>query len=287
MGDVDQTTEPLGEPFSAWPRYLREATAIIEAAKERGLRLRLLGALAVVQQCPGSRWLLEQTNRVLTDLDFMGYTKEVAKVEELFATLGYELLGGRGVTMDVWVGRRIFHDPTGVRPRVDLFLDRLEFCHVIDLSRRLDHDPVTIPLTDILLEKLQIVEINEKDLKDLVVLLLEHPVGERQETSRLDAPYMADLLSRDWGFYYTVSLNLDRLRHYVARLQELSDDDRSLISGRVDEIWSRVEAAPKALRWKLRAKVGPAKRWYNEVGEGYRELGREAVGWSPSPDQDS
>jgi len=276
---MDRPTEPVGEPFSAWPEYVAEAEAIIEAAEARGLHLRLLGALAVIKQCPNHVWLLEKTNRVLTDLDFMGYDREIRDVERMFAELGYEVLGGRGVTMDVWVGRRIFHDPSGGRRRVDVFLDRLDFCHPIDLRGRLDLQPVTIPLTDLLLEKLQIVEINEKDLKDLVVLLLEHPIADRQAPGAFDASHVVELLSADWGFYYTVSLNLDRIRRYMQTIPDLSDGQRALVEGRIDHLWQKVEAEPKSLRWKLRARVGPARRWYQEVGEGYRELGRESSAW--------
>ena len=280
---MEQATQPIGEPFSAWPEYVAEAEAIIAAATERGLHLRLLGALAVIKQCPGGIWLLEKTNRILTDLDFMGYDREIGKVETMFGVLGYEVLGGRGVTMDVWVGRRIFHDPSGSRRRVDVFLDRLDFCHPIELKGRLDLDPVTIPLTDILLEKLQIVEINEKDLKDLVVLLLEHPISDLQAEGAIDASYVIDLLSKDWGFYYTVSLNLDRIRRYMQTLPDLSDDQRALIEDRIGQLWAKVETAPKGMKWKLRAKVGPSRRWYNEVGEGYRELGRESGAWGEAP----
>ena len=276
---MEQATQPIGEPFSAWPEYVAEAEAIIAAAAERGLHLRLLGALAVIKQCPGGVWLLEKTNRVLTDLDFMGYDKEIGKVEAMFKDLGYEVLGGRGVTMDVWVGRRIFHDPSGGRRRVDVFLDRLDFCHPIELKGRLDLEPVTIPLTDLLLEKLQIVEINEKDLKDLVVLLLEHDVGDGNEPGRFDLPYLVGILAGDWGFYYTVSINFDRTRRYADTIVDLSPEQRALVGSRIDAIWGRVEAAPKSLRWKLRARVGPSRRWYNEVGEGYRELGREGGAW--------
>ncbi len=276
---MEQATQPVGEPFSAWPEYVAEAKAVIEAANERSLHLRLLGALAVIEQCPNGMWLLESTNRVLTDLDFLGYDREIRQVEAMFHELGYEVLGGRGVTMDVWVGRRIFHDPSGRRRRVDVFLDRLDFCHPIELKGRLDIDPVTIPLTDILLEKLQIVEINEKDLKDLVVLLLEHPVADREERGSFDASYVIDLLTKDWGFSYTVSLNLDRIRRYMQTLPELTEEHRAAIAARIDDLWGRVEAAPKSMKWKLRARVGPARKWYQEVGEGYRELGREASAW--------
>ena len=279
---MDQASRPIGEPFAAWPEYIAEAEAIIAEAAVRDLRLRLLGALAVIKQCPGGIWLLEKTNRVLTDLDFMGYDKEIGKVEEMFGDLGYEVLGGRGVTMDVWIGRRIFHDPSGGRRRVDVFLDRLDFCHPIELKGRLDLDPVTIPLTDILLEKLQIVEINEKDLKDLVVLLLEHPIADGP-AGGIDAPYVIELLSKDWGFYYTVSLNLDRIRRYMATIPDLSDAQRAVIEERIDRLWGLIESAPKGMKWKLRAKVGPSRRWYAEVGEGYRELGRESGAWGEGP----
>jgi hypothetical protein len=277
---MGSATQPIGEPFSAWPEFVSEAKAVIQAANERGLHLRLLGALAVIEQCPNGVWLLEKTNRILTDLDFMGYDGELREVEGMFQELGYEVLGGRGVTMDVWVGRRIFHDPSGSRRRVDVFLDRLDFCHPIELKGRLEMDPVTIPLTDILLEKLQIVEINEKDLKDLVVLLLEHPVADRQADGAFDASYLVDLLSRDWGFSYTVSLNFDRIRRYMDTISELADEQRAVVSARIDDLWGRVEAAPKNLKWKLRARVGPSRRWYQEVGEGYRELGRESHAWN-------
>jgi hypothetical protein len=270
---------PIGEPFSAWPEYVAEAKAVIAAANERGLHLRLLGALAVIEQCPNGMWLLEKTNRILTDLDFMGYDREIRDVEAMFREMGYEVLGGRGVTMDVWVGRRIFHDPGGGRRRVDVFLDRLDFCHPIELKGRLERETVTIPLTDILLEKLQIVEINEKDLKDLVVLLLEHPVADAEEPGAFDAGYVVDLLTRDWGFSYTVSLNLDRIRRYMETIPELTDEQRATVTARIDDLWGRVEAAPKSLKWKMRARVGPSRKWYQEVGEGYRELGREATAW--------
>lgn len=279
---MEEPTGPVGEPFSAWPEYVAEAKAIIQASEERGLHLRLLGALAVIEQCPGGVWLLERTNRVLTDIDFMGYEKELPKVEVMFEELGYQVLGGRGVTMDVWVGRRIFDDTTGGRRRVDVFLDRLDFCHPIELKGRLDLDPVTIPLTDIVLEKLQIVEINEKDLKDLVVLLLEHPVVDGS-SGGIDAGYVVDLLAKDWGFYYTVSLNLERIRRYMEGIPDLTEEHRGLVASRIDDLWERVEAAPKSLKWKLRARVGSSRRWYNEVGEGYRELGRETTAWE-APD---
>jgi hypothetical protein len=87
------------------------------------------------------------------------------------------------------------------------------------------------------------------------------------------------LLSQEWGFYYTVSLNFDRIRRYMDTIAELAPEQRALVGERIGAIWQRVEAAPKGLKWKIRSRVGPSRRWYNEVGEGYRELGREGGAW--------
>lgn len=94
----------------------------------------------------------------------------------MFRDLGYVVKGGRGVTMEIWSGRRIFDHPT--LPHVDVFFDELNFCHKVDFRKRMDTDSPTISLADLVLEKLQIVEINEKDLKDLIVVNLEHPLSD-------------------------------------------------------------------------------------------------------------
>jgi hypothetical protein len=74
-------------------------------------------------------------------------------------------------------------------------------------------------------------------------------------------------------------MNFDRIRRYMETIPELASEQKSLVNARLDAIWQRVDSAPKGMRWKIRARVGPSRRWYNEVGEGYRDLGREGGGW--------
>ena len=66
---------------------------------------------------------------------------------------------------------------TRTRHALDVFYDRLEFCHVIPLTGRLEVDRPTIPVAELLLSKLQIVQINEKDVVDVILLLLDHALG--------------------------------------------------------------------------------------------------------------
>ncbi len=249
---------------------------LVQAAQDQGIVLRGLGAAAVITHCPGHVSLLSALKRNLTDLDVMALGSQTSKIEPFFASLGYEVLGGRGVTVGMWDARRIFVDVEGRRPSVDVFFDKLDFCHTIDFRHRLAIDFPTISLADLILEKLQIVEINEKDLKDLIVILLEHGLAEEDEPERVNASYIARLLAQNWGFYYTAATNLGKVLLTVERYAELGEAQRLEVVARVKDLRDRVEREPKTLRWRLRARVGTRIRWYQDVGEGYREVATEA-----------
>jgi hypothetical protein len=262
--------------------YLDEAAAIIAAAEVRGIQLRLLGAIAVIKHCPEFIWLHEATRRELTDIDFVAYAKHRPQVGELLTGMGYATRGGGGggVTMEVWTGREIYVDPRGQRHSVDVFYDKLDFCHPVEFKGRLELDSPTIPLTDIVLEKLQIVEINEKDLKDLMIMFLEHPVNAAGNAGReeIDADYIAKRFANDWGFYYTANLNLDKILSFLPRYAAFTPEHRETIGARIAELREAIERKPKSLGWKARARVGPRKKWYRDVAEEYRELHDTGLG---------
>jgi hypothetical protein len=262
--------------------YLEEAEAIIAAAEEGGIQLRLLGAIAVIKHCPEYIWLHEATNRELTDIDFVAYSKHQREVRALLGSLGYATKGGGGggVTMEVWTGREIYVDPRGQRHSVDIFYDKLDFCHPVDFKGRLELDSPTIPLTDIVLEKLQIVEINEKDLKDLMIMFLEHPVSMDGAAGReeIDAAYIARRFASDWGFYYTANLNFDKILSFLPRYPAFTAEHRETIAGRIAGLRAAIENTPKSLAWKMRARIGPKKKWYRDVAEEYRELHHTGLG---------
>lgn len=129
--------------------------------------------------------------------------------------------------------------------------------HVIDLRGRLGHSGPCASPSDLLLSKLQIYEVNRKDLVDLTALVLDHPVRSGDDEA-IDAAYVAKLASEDWGLYRTLQLNLGKLRETVEEL----DVDHDLVRSRLDELWAAVEAHPKPLRWRMRAQVGDRVRWY-------------------------
>jgi hypothetical protein len=150
--------------------------------------------------------------------------------------------------------------------KVDIFLDELVMAHTIDFKGRLYLHHEAIGLADLVLSKLQIHEITENDLIDLVVLFAEHEIHD-QEDGAIDASRIVRLLSDDWGFWRTATDNLTKVEEALDRYPALSADVRIDVSQRVEDLRRRIEAAPRSTRWKLRARVGPRLRWYEDVDE--------------------
>jgi hypothetical protein len=151
--------------------------------------------------------------------------------------------------------RLLFYDNPNGR-QVDVFVSSFRMCHEIPLEKRLTVDDDTVPLAELLLTKLQIIELNEKDVRDTVALLLEHEVTD--DDRGVNASHVASLCAEDWGLWRTISHNLERLRQQVVHY----DVDQEAVSGRVTLLLDRIDKAPKSRSWRLRAKIGERKRWY-------------------------
>lgn len=241
--------------------FFQDALAIIEAAKQKGIEMRLMGATAIYYRCPGSENLNQSMNRTLTDLDFVTLSKYVSHIPDLFSHLAYD--ANERVNTMFGLTRQIYTAKQGGR-HVDVFMDKLSFSHVIDLTHRLEIDPVTLTLADLLLEKMQIAKINEKDLKDTVILLLGHELSDK-DGDTINTKYVAKLLSDDWGFYYTVTSNLKTTREYAEKLTLLSSEEKAIVMRKIDTLLSQIEKQGKSIKWRMRAKAGTRMPWYNET----------------------
>jgi hypothetical protein len=245
--------------------YLDEVYRILDSAKTEKAELRVLGSTAFRIHCQRNKDLFESLKRELTDIDLAASGKDRKKVKSIFQSLDYEI--DQRILMEAEGSRFFFRNPSkGVE--ADVFFDKLEMCHVIPFKDRLSFDYPTVPLAELLLEKMQIVKINEKDIKDTAVLLLEHEVGSG-DREKIDLNYIASLLSDDWGFYYTVTTNLTKVKTFLSSgtlLAALTAEQKQRISTNIDTLQKSIEDAAKTWRWKFRAKVGPSKQWYNDVG---------------------
>lgn len=264
LGDTRTLQDPLAE-----------ALRVVDLADAKGLLVRLMGGMAIRAHAPD--WPA-RTRRVEVDLDFATRGKDRGAFYELLANEGYTadkrhnaLFGGK---------QAYFVDVPRNRP-VDVLVDNLEMCHRFEFKDRLGASSPTLPLAELLLSKLQIVKINRKDVLDALVLLAEHPLGQddgaadaRIGQGAINVPRILSFTSNDWGWWRTVTGNLDTLDKYLA--VEVTPDDLDLNNGReilfqpgaqVAALRKAIEDAPKSTRWKLRARVGERQVWYQEPEE--------------------
>ena len=238
-----------------------EGERLVTAAKERHLTLRLLGAIAFQAQCPKYNYLTTKLQRTLSDIDFAAYSSQRGPIGEMMHEFGYL---DQPMVSGLFGGGRMIWENKSSGLHVDIFFDKLDMNHVINFRGRLELEETTIPLADLLLEKMQIVHINEKDIVDTIMLLREHEVGDRGSET-IDAPYIAKLLSREWGFYHTVTTNLKNVQLRLRDYAELTEEDRADVFQKIERLSTILENEPKTLGWKTRSRVGTRTQWYNEV----------------------
>ncbi|MHB1538285.1 MAG: hypothetical protein ACYCUM_11230 [Solirubrobacteraceae bacterium] len=236
---------------------MREAArAIVQGGRAAGLPVRLFGGLAIFER--GSERSRAALGREYADVDLVAHRRGSRELRELLERERYE--PERVFNATHGASRLLYHAPDRSF-HIDVFLDRFEMSHKLDFSERLELDPMTLPAADLLLAKLQVAEVNRKDLSDAAMLLLDHELAEIDGEGRLNASHLAGVLADDWGFTTTSLDNLGKLDALAPELP-LERGERSLLSERTRSLRERIEREPKTRAWKLRAKIGRRKRWY-------------------------
>jgi len=241
----------------------QEVSRIVDAADRAALPIRVLGSIGVAIHCPDSATLIERFERTYADIDFAAYRRDAFGLSNVLKSLGYR--EDREVTITSEGRRAIFDEPTS-RVHLDVFFDELEFCHRIPLLGRLVADSPTIPLAELLLSKLQIVKLNDKDAVDTILLLLDHELGSGDEDV-IDLPRIARLCADDWGLWRTLTMNLDKVGMLAAGYGQLTAEQRAQVVTAATELKRTIDEQPKTLGWRLRDRIGDRRQWWTEVDE--------------------
>lgn len=231
-------------------RLLDAAVGLVRNAEQAGLRPRLLGGLAIAAHLPDPAVF---SHRRINDIDLFVVGAERRRLAQVMTDNGYQpeprfnaLNGHR---------RMLFHGPDF---EIDVLVREFDMCHRLDLEPRVDLDRPTIPVADLLLTKLQIVELNEKDAVDVSLLVEHHDVGEGPG-NHIELSRIVATAAHDWGWWRTLHLTTERVAEAAPQL----------VRERLTTILNAMDAAPKSLAWRSRARVGDRKRWYQipeEVG---------------------
>jgi Uncharacterised nucleotidyltransferase len=241
-----------------------EAQRLVDGLAERSCVARLLGGLAIAEHRHAH--LPAVLSRSYGDIDIVIPAGKPGPFKDAMADLGYtpnsrfnNLRGHK---------RMLYYDEPNGR-QVDVFVSRFDMCHGLDFAGRLETGTRTLHPTDLLLTKLQVVQINRKDLVDALTVVLTHEVVDGGTgTDALELGRLTEITSSDWGWYTTLTDNLARIAPVAREL--LDPDAAGLVEARLARLDEGLRAAPKSLRWKTRAKVGRKVKWYElpeEVGQ--------------------
>jgi hypothetical protein len=234
-----------------------EGQRLAEAAAAARLPLMLIGGVAIWVTCPSAR--AAPLAREYGDADFVGRASDRKAITAFMTAQGYE--PDKMFNAIHGASRLNFHDPARGRP-LDVLLDRFVMAHELDLRKSLDAGGVTIPLADLLLTKLQVVSLNHKDLVDILALLVDHGFGPQE----IALDRILAVTRSDWGFEHTIHGTLATLRVRISEF-DLPPESASRVLARADELDAALTAAPKAMAWKMRARVGERVKWYQEPEE--------------------
>ena len=226
-------------------QLLDAAVELIERARGVGVEARLLGGLGILHHDPELRE--RGGSRRINDIDLMVPSGEHRLIARVLVDAGYapeerfNALNGHR--------RMVFH---GQDWDLDVLVGVFEMCHRIDMADRFALDYPTLPVTDLLLTKLQIVKLNAKDAGDTVDLVGSHALGEGPG-DHVDLARLRALVRDDWGLWRTITGTVETV---------IATDPPDVVAKRLGTLLEALHEAPKSSRWKLRARVGDRVAWY-------------------------
>jgi hypothetical protein len=239
-----------------------EARHIIEQAKHQRIVVRLIGGLAVHLRSPSAS--LPELRRDYADIDLVSDHKNGRYLGQFFSELNYQ----PNQMLNTLNGdRRQLYFREEEEIKVDIFIGDFEMCHKIPFASRMNLEPLTLPLAEIFLTKAQIVEMNRKDMLDLLALVIDHPVG-MEDGETINGGIIATLCANDWGLFQTITQNCQRLRSALQNgAPVLSEEMTRIALARLETIQDAMQASQKTIAWKARSIIGTRIRWYEEVEE--------------------
>ncbi len=242
-------------PSPLFTELEQETNRLIESAKNSQFVLCAIDPIPLWQCCLQTHHLVAAPEK--RHLDFVCRATDGGAVTRLFERLGYQ---ANQRFNEMYGTRRLNYLHSMRDISVDVYLDAFEMYHRLDLTAVLSQQATVLPETPITLIRLQLVETPDTALSDLCALLLEHDLSVGPEKERIDASHITRLCADDWGWYKTVTLNLDRLVAFAQA--KLSPSESNTVSERVRRVRQSIEGAPKSLRWQTRARIGEGMRWY-------------------------
>lgn len=238
-------------------RAADESNRIMGESRRRGVVLKLIGGLAIHDHCKMHAFC----DRTYADLDFVGLSSQYRILVQIMSDLGYA--ENTNMTLST-SGTRLLFEREESENHIDVFMDSVDIEHRVALKDRLDIEENTISVSDLLVLKLAITRLNEKDMRDIITILKDLTTGHDDSPNTINIDYIADLCARKWGLYHDVLASIQKVANYLQTypLQKSSQLD---VAKKLDTLRDTIVSTPKALSWKLRALLGEKIPWKREI----------------------
>lgn len=248
-----------------WADLSAEAVRIVSEAGDAGVTLRVTGSAGIRLHCNAPGGVMDLLGRPAKDIDFVVPEKHRKGMRRYLESRGY--ITDRDLLIAMEGTRYSFtHATSGTQ--VDVFVERLNFCHTIEIRSRLHQHPITLPVEELMLAKLQIIEMTMTDIMDVAVILATHRVGPG-DLEAIDGKHIARLLAGDWGFHHTATRNLAKIAAMVgtSAAVDIGGEFNAQVHEGVRQLLAVIDAEPKSLAWRMRNKIGERKQWWQDVDE--------------------
>jgi len=241
-------------------RIVAVALQLATQTRTEGISLRLFGSCAVYLKCTGGSDILEINQREVKDIDAVVLRQCLPKLRQVLRKNGWheeiELTG-------LSDGQRLRFLGEGGTV-LDVTVDQLRFCQTLRLENRLSLDWPTIPITDLLLSKLQISDVARNDFVDMASLLNSFEVTPSSE-SEISLARISQQCSASWRWYHATTLACARLIKISAHDVRLSPSQQALIEERAYKISTAIKFVSKSFTWKIRSLLGEFVPWQSPV----------------------
>jgi hypothetical protein len=252
MGSEESGTIDMGEIKAD----INEETAeLMEILHSADIKFKLIGGMAFRMLCRSSRD--GALARKPVDIDMVIHRKDGPALSKMLKQRGYH---SRERFNAIYGAKRLIFNDLENKRRIDVFLDVFEMCHKFDFSGRIDLDGVALSASDLLLTKLQIVQMSSKDFTDILSILNDADLAAGR-TDAIDVQYIAALCSSDWGIYRTLTDNLRKVMESVDRYG-LDPDQKDRIVEKIAVLLKEIDSSKKSPRWKIRSLIGTKAKWY-------------------------
>ena len=241
----------------------RETAALVAGAADDGITVRVVGSMGIAMHCAEASAAMDAADRRAKDIDVVVRQSDRTRLRKWLEAGGWVVDRDLLIAME---GERFAfrHPERGLD--LDVFVERLAFCHTIELEDRWALHPTTLPIEDLLLQKLQIHELKPADAIDAAIVLATHDIetgGDgADDGERIDCEYLAAVLARDWGFHRDATANLGHVADAAAQDAALRP-----AAGRAARLLDAIGAAKKSRGWRMRARVGERMQWWEDVSE--------------------